>query len=258
PLVRRFHTLARSAGRMLLLTNLYGPTEATIDVTYYDTTGDEDNIPIGAPIANTQCYVVDTNVSPQPVGAAGELLIGGVQVADGYISRPDLTAEKFIADPFSDSPGARLYRTGDLARWRPDGKLEYLGRNDFQVKIRGMRVELGEIEAALSDCDGVAQAAVATRRGSSDDTRLVAYVVPQSLPDEAAIDSNSGEDTALRILELGESVDLEALRNSLLRTLPEHMVPTEFIGLRKLPLTPSGKADRNALPDVLATLPRAM
>ena len=226
------------------LVNHYGPSEATINVTSYITTGTETIVPIGRPVANTQIYVVDEQLQPQPIGVAGELLIGGVQLARGYLNRPELTAEKFIPDPFSTTQGARLYRTGDLARWRADGTLEFLGRIDAQVKIRGMRVEPGEIEAALSTCDGISQAAVIARSGSDGDKKLVAYIVPDNATDE-------------ELPSVTNLFDLETIRNELKRSLPAHMVPAEFVGLAELPLTPSGKLNRKALPDIDGAVARA-
>ncbi|MFG5379717.1 phosphopantetheine-binding protein, partial [Yoonia sp. R2-816] len=216
-------------------------------------------------ISNTQVYVVDDRLQPQPVGVAGELLIGGVQVARGYLGRAGLTAEKFIADPFSDTSGSRLYRTGDLARWRPDGRLEFLGRLDHQVKIRGMRVELGEIEAALAACADVAQAVVTAPVDQAGDRRLVAYVVPQEVPEGLLADSLGIEAEALtdderagvQVVALEGVVDLAAVRSALKHRLPDHMVPSGFVGLSRLPLTASGKVDRKALPDVGADLQRA-
>ncbi|XXY48795.1 non-ribosomal peptide synthase/polyketide synthase [Sorangium sp. So ce269] len=210
------------------LQNLYGPTEAAVDVTSWrcrrgDSHG---SVPIGKPVANTRIYLLDGGLQPVPVGVAGELYIGGVQVARGYLKRPALTAERFVPDPFSRTPGARLYRTGDLARYRGDGAIEYLGRIDFQVKLRGLRIELGEIEAALLGSAQIREAAVLLREDRAGDPRLVAYVVPRSEPD----------------------VDVEALRRALELALPSYMVPSAFVSLESLPLTTSGKLDRKALP----------
>src|SRR5258708_17100588 len=174
-------------------------------------------VPIGAPIANTQVYVVDGWPEPQLVGVAGELLIGGVQVGRGYLGRPALTAERFVADPFSGVAGARLYRTGDLARWRADGTLEFLGRADQQVKIRGMRVELEEIEAVLGTLPEIANCVVVARTTADADTRLLAYVVPSRLPAGRA----AGETIALE-----GGVGLEACRDSLRLKMPEAVVPS--------------------------------
>ena len=206
------------------LENLYGPTEAAIDVSWWRC-GDpaEDPVPIGHAIANTALYVLDAGLEPVPVGVVGELWIGGVQVSRGYLGRPGLTAETFVADPHAKTPGARMYRTGDLARRRGDGALEYLGRIDHQVKLRGFRIELGEIETALLSHPAIAQAAVLLRADRADDPRLVAYVVA----------------------EAGVPADLSA---HLRRILPEHMLPSDVIALAALPVTANGKLDRNALP----------
>jgi amino acid adenylation domain-containing protein len=206
------------------LENLYGPTEAAVDVTRWSCDGSEP-VPIGRPIANTRIHLIDADGQPAGIGAPAELWIAGVNVGRGYLGRPELTAEKFVPDPFGGHPGARAYRTGDLARYRADGAIEYLGRIDHQVKVRGFRIELGEIESALASHPAVREAAVAMRdeRGSR---RLVAYVVPRP----------------------GETVDEAELRAALSERLPEYMVPAAWVTLPALPLTPSGKLDRRALP----------
>ncbi|WP_164002735.1 non-ribosomal peptide synthetase, partial [Pyxidicoccus caerfyrddinensis] len=211
------------------LHNLYGPTEAAVDVTYYPCVRDEPHrsVPIGRPVANTQIRLLDAHLRPVPIGVPGELFIGGVQVGRGYLGRPELTAERFIPDAFSDTPGARLYRTGDVARWLADGEIEYLGRADFQVKVRGLRIELGEIESALEQQPAVQQAVVMAREDRAGDKRLVAYVVGRGGP---------------------EAVEVSALRERLHEKLPEYMVPSAFVVLAAFPLTPSGKVDRKALP----------
>jgi len=210
------------------LHNLYGPTEAAVDVTYWACEQDSDRriVPIGRPIANTQMHVLDPWGRPVPVGVPGELFIGGVNLARGYLDRPDLTAERFVPDPFGSTPGARLYRTGDRARFLPDGAIEYLGRLDFQVKLRGFRIELGEIEAALADHPTVRDCVVSVHDGGPSGPRLVAYVVPA--------DSAAG--------------DLDHLKAHLEARLPVYMVPTTFVALEALPLSPNGKLDRRALP----------
>ncbi|MFI8195151.1 amino acid adenylation domain-containing protein [Streptomyces sp. NPDC085942] len=209
------------------LVNLYGPTEAAVDVTYFDcppaSEGPVTRVPIGRPVENTTLYVLDRHGRPQPVGVPGELHIGGVQVARGYLGRPELTAERFVEDPFV--PGGRLYRTGDLARLLNDGNLEYLGRNDDQVKIRGNRVELGEVQNALVALDAIRDAVVVDHRpGGGRGPVLVAYC------------------TADRDLDPG------LLRSALGSVLPAYMIPSSFERLDSLPLTPNGKVDRRALP----------
>jgi amino acid adenylation domain-containing protein len=210
------------------LHNLYGPTEAAIDVTAWHCQSQENqtSVPIGRPIANTQIYLLDATGQPVPIGIPGELHIGGVQLARGYLHRPELTAEKFIPHPFSSEPGARLYKTGDLARYLADGTIEYLGRIDHQVKIRGFRIELGEIEAVLNQHPTVQQAVVLVHTTERKDQQLIAYVV-------------SHPEVALSIAEL---------RSFLREQLPEYMVPAAFVELDALPLTPNGKLDRRALP----------
>jgi amino acid adenylation domain-containing protein/non-ribosomal peptide synthase protein (TIGR01720 family) len=205
------------------LHNLYGPTEASIEASHWACPKpmEQRTVPIGRPIANTQLYILDTHLQPVPVSIPGELHIGGVGLARGYWSRADLTAEKFIPDPFSGRPGARLYRTGDLARWRTDGTIEFLGRNDFQVKIRGFRVELGEIETCLAGHPSVSECAV-----MSGESLIAYYIVNTS-------DAGPGA---------------EELRAYLSSRLPEYMVPSAYVLMQSLPLTSSGKLDRKALP----------
>ncbi|MFL6120782.1 amino acid adenylation domain-containing protein [Actinophytocola sp.] len=200
------------------LHNLYGPTEASVDVTAVQCHPGEP-VTIGRPITNTRAYVVDGDLHPV---ADGELCLAGVQLARGYLGRPALTAERFVPDPFGD--GDRLYRTGDRARFRPDGTIDYLGRLDHQVKIRGHRIELGEVEAVLTTHPAVRAGVVTVHRPADGEPRLVAYLVPDGRP------------------------DLSDLRAHLRRTLPEHMIPALFLSLSTLPLTPSGKTDRAALP----------
>ncbi|HEX5748907.1 MAG TPA: non-ribosomal peptide synthase/polyketide synthase [Archangium sp.] len=214
------------------LVNLYGPTEATIDATFArcPSPGSGPTVPIGRPIANTQLYLLDASLQPVPVGVPGELFLGGEGLARGYLRRPELTAERFIPHPFSGSPGARLYRTGDLARYLPDGSVEFLGRRDAQVKVRGFRVELGEVEAALAKHPAVREAVVVVREDNPGVRRLVAYV--------------TGEPRA---------PGADALRAFLERELPAHMVPAAFVALEALPLSPNGKVDRKALPAPDAT-----
>jgi len=217
------------------LRNLYGPTEASVDVSsweYLDEPG-ATSAPIGRPVWNTALYVLDAGLRPAPVGVTGELYIAGVQLARGYLHRPGLTAERFVACPF-DGPGERMYGTGDLAIWRADGQLEYVGRADDQVKIRGFRVEPAEIEVALVRDDDVAQAAVVHRTDRFGDTRLFAYVVPVRRPD-------TDQDTPGR-------PDPAALRDFLHGCLPAHLVPAAFVIMDALPVTPNGKLDRRALP----------
>lgn len=223
------------------LHNLYGPTEAAIDVTFWacQRHSDLNIVPIGRPIANTQIYLLDDHLQPVPIGVPGELHIGGVGLARGYLNRPDLTAEKFIANPFGQSPGvpsypqARLYKTGDLARYRQDGSIEFLGRIDHQVKLRGFRIELAEIEAVLGKHPAVRETVVMVREDEPGDKRLVAYVV--SYPELA--------------------IAVSTLRNYLQEKLPAYMVPSAFLLIDALPLTTNGKVDRRALPALLPARP---
>nr|WP_256666796.1 non-ribosomal peptide synthetase [Nocardia cyriacigeorgica] len=204
--------------------NLYGPTEAAVDVTFHEVTDDDlVSVPIGRPVFNTALLVLDSRLRRVPPGVAGELYLSGAQLASGYVARPDLTSERFVANPFG-APGERMYRTGDLVRRRLDGEVEYLGRTDFQVKLRGLRIELGEIENALTDLDAVRRAVVVVRSDARLGDQLVAYVV------------TAGE------------VDTETIRAELAAELPAYMVPAAFVVLDELPLTSSGKLDRRALP----------
>ncbi|MFH9887084.1 MupA/Atu3671 family FMN-dependent luciferase-like monooxygenase [Streptomyces luteogriseus] len=207
------------------LVNMYGPTETTIWSATHEVTEVEETVPLGGPIANTQLHIVDEGLRPVPVGVAGELVIGGAGLARGYWRRPDVTAERFVPNPFSRTPGERLYRTGDLARYRPDGHVEFLGRIDRQVKVRGHRIELGDIEAALAAREDVREAVVIAQREASAGTRLVACVVPA---DGAAL---SGRD----------------LQRGLRERLPQSMVPSGFVLLPDLPRTAHGKVDVKAL-----------
>ena len=207
------------------LGNLYGPTEAAVDVTWWACRPHDPRriVPIGRPIANTQMHVLDEHLRRLPVGAEGELYIGGVQVGMGYAARPDLTAERFLPDPFN--PGGRLYKTGDVGRWLDDGSIEYLGRADHQVKIRGNRIELGEIETQLTSHPQVNRCVVVAREFGPGDVRLVAYIVPNGTPPEAA-----------------------QVKAHLSAQLPEYMLPQHTVILDTIPLLPNGKIDRKALP----------
>ncbi len=221
-LARRFRERLPEA----TLFQMYGPTETTVAVTVSPCPGNpgRERLPLGRPVANTRIYVLDRAGEPVPVGVGGEMYVGGAQVARGYLDRPALTAERFVADPFSGDPGARMYRTGDLGRWLPDGTIEFLGRNDEQVKVRGFRIELGEIEGALSSHSAVRDAVMMVREDAPGDRRLVAYYVPAA------------------------QVEAEVLRAHLAARLPEHMVPAAYVRMDTFPLTPNGKVDRKALP----------
>lgn len=212
--------------RCASLWNVYGPTETTIWSTLCQVTSPDTPIPIGKAIANTQVFILDRELHPVPVGVTGELYIGGDGLARGYLNRPDLTAERFVPNPYPGS--ARIYKTGDLCRWRQDGSIECLGRNDHQVKIRGHRIELGDIEAALATHPEVKQAVVSVQERGTADKRLVAYIVPN--------DAN---------VPMGEE-----LRKYLADRLPDYMVPAAFMAISTVPLTPNGKIDRKALPPV--------
>ena len=235
PALRRFFDRLSVA----TLDNEYGPTETHV-VTAHRLQANAKEWPllppIGKPIANDQVYVLDENNTPLPIGVPGGLYLAGVGLARGYLNRPDLTAERFVPNPFGVRGGERMYRTGDLARWLPDGTLEFLGRLDHQVKIRGFRIELGEIEAALQEHAGVRQAVVIAREDETGDKWLVAYVVPERQDEKS---DNEGGRAELQISEL---------REHLLGKLPEYMMPSTYVQLEALPLNHSGKVDRKNLP----------
>ncbi|MFC8527843.1 amino acid adenylation domain-containing protein [Nocardia sp. NPDC057227] len=222
---------APTAARLRELTgarlhNLYGPTEAAVDVTYHEVVAaDTVSVPIGRPVWNTSLYVLDARLRPVPPGVPGELYLAGRQLALGYLGRSDLTADRFVADPFG-ADGSRMYRTGDLVRWNSGGEVEYLGRTDFQVKLRGLRIELGEIEAALLEQPGVDRSVVVLRRDTPAGEALIGYLVPAA----------------------GATVDPEAVRTALGALLPGYMVPAALVVLDEFPLNASGKLDRRALP----------
>ncbi|MFE3001317.1 amino acid adenylation domain-containing protein [Nocardia sp. NPDC059246] len=220
-LAQRFRTAFPAVG----LYNLYGPTEAAVSITNHEVTAaDRVSVPIGAPEWNSRVYVLDARLRPVPAGVPGELYLAGAQLARGYFGRPDLTADRFVADPFAT--GERMYRTGDLVAWNSTGELEYRGRTDFQVKIRGFRIELGEIEAALLALPEIAQTAVLAKTDAKTGDRLVAYLVPS-----------------------GSDIEVPQVKSALSAALPSYMVPAAFVVLDALPLNVNGKLDRAALPD---------
>jgi amino acid adenylation domain-containing protein len=208
--------------------NVYGPTETTVWSSVSRVDHGRGSVPIGRPISNTQMWILDRHLEPMPTGVPGELYIGGAGLAQGYWDRPDLTAERFVVDPFSKAPGARFYRTGDLARWRADGTIDCLGRIDHQVKVRGYRIELGEIEESLRQHPGIEAAVVLAQDAAGGDRRLVAYLAHGS----------SGQP------------NVTALRTHLKASLPTYMIPSSFVFLDRLPLTPNGKLDRKALAEL--------
>jgi amino acid adenylation domain-containing protein len=216
-------------GRPQNLLHVYGPTETTTYATWYPVSSmseDATTVPIGKPIANTTVYILDKHLQPVPIGVSGEIYIGGAGVALGYLNRPELTAERFIQDPFVATPDARLYRSGDLGRWRKDGNIEFLGRNDQQVKIRGFRIEPGEIEARLMRHPVVKEALVIAREDAAGQKQLVAYV--------------TGRDD--------NRITADDLRAHLKSSLPDYMVPSAFVLMDRLPLTANGKLERQKLP----------
>jgi amino acid adenylation domain-containing protein len=220
-----------AVGRRVRWVNTYGPTEASIAATasepQFDASAIPENLPIGRPVPNVRIYLLDGHLNPVPVGIPAELHIAGVGVAQGYFNRPELTGEKFIPDPFSSEPGARMYRTGDLARYLPSGEIEFLGRRDDQIKIRGFRIELGEIESALAKHPGVSQVVVVAKEKASGDKYLVAYLVPAQQADASPA----------------------SLRSFLGEHLPDYMVPSAFVVLDSMPMTPNGKINRRGLPE---------
>jgi D-alanine--poly(phosphoribitol) ligase subunit 1 len=221
--VRKFNDVwgSRTGAR---LTNLYGPTEATVDVSYFDCPdrNDFETIPIGRPIDNIKLYIIRDG-RQVAIGETGELCIAGVGLARGYLNNAALTAEKFIDNPVK--AGERIYRTGDIARWLPDGNVEYLGREDHQVKIRGLRIELGEIESTIREYPGIVDCAAMVRKYSEAVTLIIAYIVCKS------------------------ELNVEDLKDYLKGRLPAYMIPNRFETIAEMPLTPSGKADRSALPE---------
>ena len=223
PVVRQFQERLGSE-----LDNPYGPTEAAVDVTAWrcERGGEGARVPIGRPVANTQIYILDEYLRPVPVGVAGELYIGGVQVGRGYVNRGDLTAERFIPDGYGKRAGGRLYKTGDMGRYQGDGSIEYLGRRDEQVKVRGYRIELGEIEAQLRQHRQVKEAVVIVREDRAGEKRLVAYVVGEAVEPPSSVQ----------------------LRNYLVDKLPGYMVPSAIVVMESMTLTANGKVDRKALP----------
>jgi amino acid adenylation domain-containing protein len=225
--------LWRSMWPQARLINEYGPTETVVGCCVYDIPQDwvpASSVPIGRPIPNAPMYILDSRRQPVPIGVIGDIYIGGAGVARGYLNQPELTAERFVKDPFSGDPSARMYKTGDLGRWRTDGNIEYLGRNDNQVKLRGFRIELGEIEAQLLKHRQVKEAVVLAREDEMGEKRLVAYVVGQDASDS------------------GNALSVETLRAHLKLVLPDYMLPSAFVMLENLPLTANGKLDRRALP----------
>ena len=227
--IQALETWRKAAGDRVRWINTYGPTETCVIASSYEPSASgslPSPLPIGRPVSNVKIHILDRNLQPVPVGIPGELHIGGPGVARGYLNHPELTAEKFIRDPFSTNPNARLYKTGDLARYLENGEIEFVGRRDFQVKIRGFRVELGEIEAALAKHASVREALVIAREEGLNNKRLVGYVIAAA----------------------GFGPDANELRKFLKHQLPEYMVPSDIVVMEEFPLTPNGKVDRKALP----------
>jgi amino acid adenylation domain-containing protein/non-ribosomal peptide synthase protein (TIGR01720 family) len=227
PLTSKHVNMIRRGNKKCLVYNLYGPTEATIDASSHQVLEFFKEVPIGRPISNTQIHILDMNLNRVPIGSIGELHIGGVGLARGYLNKPGLTSEKFIANPFGDA-GTRLYKTGDLARYLPDGNIEFMGRVDHQVKMRGFRIELGEIESAIALVSGVKQVIVLAREDEPNQKRLVAYIILDGKKEEAAC--------------------IENIRRVCAEQLPDYMQPSQIVVLAEMPLTLNGKIDRKALP----------
>jgi hypothetical protein len=218
---------AYATGTVERVVNLYGPTEDTTYTTHWTVPRGAERVMVGRPVANTRLYVLDRHLQPVPQGMPGELYVAGEGLSRGYHRRPGLTAERFVPCPFAEEPGARMYRVGDLVRYRADGVLDYLGRLDHQVKIRGHRVEIGEVEATIAAHPAVLEAAVVAREDAPGDVRLVAYVVPaEGVP----------------------ASDATELREFLAARLPDYMVPPVYVPMERLPLSPNGKVDRLRLP----------
>lgn len=233
-LKRKHLNTLKSMNTECLVYNLYGPTESTIDVSSFQASDLFEEMPIGIPISNIQIHILDENLNQVPIGAIGEIFIGGKGLARGYINRPGLTAERFIANPFSSKTGERLYRTGDLARYLPNGNIDFIGRIDHQVKIRGFRIELGEIESTISSVDGVKQAIVLAREDEPGQKKLVAYIVPNH--------------STLTERDAQQQSFIAAIRKECSQALPDYMSPSQIMILAEMPLMPNGKIDRKALP----------
>jgi amino acid adenylation domain-containing protein len=224
--------------------NTYGPTETTIATTSYTADPEQEDqrdIPIGRPNANSQLYLLDSDLQPAPIGVIAELHIAGAGLARGYLMQPDITADKFIPNPFSSTPGARMYKSGDLARYRADGNIEYIGRIDDQIKLRGFRIELGEIESALTAIPGIKDSIVLAREDQPGDKRLVAYIVAEER-------NQTGNNAGTEDHNEPEIPDPTTLRNTLAQTLPDYMLPAHYVLLAQLPINSNGKVDRKALP----------
>ena len=209
----------------MIFINVYGPTETTVTSTIYKYNGEVDNtsiLSIGKPVGNTQAYIVSENLELLPIGIEGELCLGGEGLAKGYLNKPELTAEKFVDNPFL--PNEKMYRTGDYAKWNTDGNLEFIGRKDDQVKIRGYRIELMEVEAALNSLPNIKRSVVVTSNHFAGELSLVAYLQP-----------------------IKDKVGLNTVRNQLTRILPEFQIPSAFLWAEEFPLTTNGKIDRKQL-----------